>query len=136
MHSLTALARLRNTGAYEPPNIGTLHSNLGFSITTSVRADTFSFSFQGSYFPAPARFTAAEVGHIDSDGVSFSPADGNDVEVIDFWDVDEPAKGFDIPQFDSVSVTESSLVPEPGSLALFGIGIMGVADAVRRQLAV
>jgi PEP-CTERM motif len=73
---------------------------------------------------------------LDFRGVSFSLANGNDVNLNSVWDIDAAPKGFDISQFDSVSVTENSPVPEPSSLALFGIGIMGVAGTIRRRLAV
>ena len=158
-------------------------------VSTSARADTFSFSFSGIFFSGSGTFTATEVGHtdvydiigvtgsmksggstsaitsvvgvdgflhndnelifplvhpglgfgtkfFDSNGVSFALANGNDVNLNDIWDIEEPTKGLDIPQFDSVSVTENSPVPEPSSLTLFGIGIMGVAGAIRRRLAV
>jgi hypothetical protein len=73
---------------------------------------------------------------LDFKGVSFLLANGNDVNLNSILDIDAAPKGFNIPQFDSVSVTENSPVPEPSSLALFVSGIMGVAGTIRRRLAV
>ena len=72
---------------------------------------------------------------LDLRGVSFSRTNGDDINLNRVWDVDATPKGFDVPQFDSVSVTENSPVPEPSSPALFGSGIMGVAATIRRRLA-
>jgi PEP-CTERM motif len=124
-------------------------------MTTSVRADSFSFSPSGRLLSDPRTLTATEVGHSDfydiigvtgnvrSGGFSFpitsvlaAGAVGSYEGLNGIWKVDGTSKEFDIPQFDSVSVTENSPVPEPSSLALFGVGIMGVAGALRRRLAV
>jgi hypothetical protein len=78
----------------------------------------------------------------DSDGISFSLDNGNDVNLNDTWGFENavggPPRGFDFPELDIVCVSKNGsdpAVPEPSSIALFGTGILGLAGAVRRRLA-
>jgi hypothetical protein len=74
----------------------------------------------------------------DSDGVSFGLANGsqinlNNVFAFNFALLTGP-KGNTTAEFDSVSLSKNSPVPEPNSLALFGTGILGIAGAIRLKL--
>jgi len=74
----------------------------------------------------------------DSNGVSFDLANGDQVNLNDTLDLENStlsgSKGFELSEFDNVSVSKNSPVPEPSSLALFGTGILGIAGAIRLKL--
>ena len=72
-------------------------------------------------------------------GVAFSLANGNDVNLNDTSLFENavygPTQGGDITELDSVNVSRStSPVPEPGSIALLGTGVLAAAIALRRRL--
>ena len=80
--------------------------------------------------------------YFDSDGVSFGLANNdeinlNNVFALNFALLSGPKGGSignTVSEFDSISLSKNSPVPEPNSLALFGTGILGIAGAIRLKL--
>jgi hypothetical protein len=91
-------------------------------------------------------FPIAGPFNFDSQGLSFGLANGSNVnleEVGSFFSADEaasldtPKSNRDITEsvdIDVEKISSTSPVPEPGTLALFGTGVLGAAGAIRRRL--
>jgi hypothetical protein len=76
-------------------------------------------------------------GAFDASGVSFSLDDGAKVNL--FLNDGEDLKlsgGKQQEQISNIVVTEVAPVPEPGTLALMGTGVLGLAGVIRRKLSV
>jgi hypothetical protein len=89
---------------------------------------TFNFDQQGISYQLGSGPTASEVNIGEGSGFFI---------LTTIADLNPPGKSPDVQEFVDVDVEKiasTSPVPEPGTLALFGTGILGAAGAIRRRL--
>jgi hypothetical protein len=130
-----------NTDEYHITNIfGTTD---GQSITGLLNPGTFDNNDNILFFPAILGL------NFDQQGVSFQLGSGSNISQVniaegngifflsEIADLNAPGKRDDKQELVSFDVTKGSSnspVPEPGTLALLGTGILGAAGAIRRRL--
>jgi hypothetical protein len=139
------------SGVFTADTTGTTGEFLIKSVTGSVELTPGGTSVDIDKLLAPNKFPASgpndnllffpelssPEGAFDASGVSFSLDDGSKVNL--FLSNGEDVKasgGKQVEQFGNIVVTEVAPVPEPGTLALFGTGVLGLAGVIRRRLAI
>jgi hypothetical protein len=112
----------------------------GQNITGLLGVNTFDGNDNKLYMPGLLLGTF----NFDVDGVSFQLANGSDVNIgqggfLDLFEVADldPTRGRDVTEAVNIDVNNlgsTSPVPEPGTLALLGTGILGIAGTIRRRV--
>jgi hypothetical protein len=117
----------------------------GQTITGLLGIGTFDDNDNKLYYPGNF------FGLLDFDpqGISYKTGTGSNISEVnlsegsgflfldEFADLNPPGKGDDwqeLIHFDVTKTSSTSPVPEPGTLALLGTGMLGAAGAIRRRL--
>ena len=111
------------------------------TIQNLLPVGTFPTVDNGGYYPPNDNllfFPSINESNFDSSGVSYILGNGAQINLFNGGGADdallERSNGAIVFENVDVSITPSAVTPEPGSIALFGTGLLGVAGMMRRRL--